>query len=389
MTADDLADALRAAVLAQRFETTADSLQGGAPLNVMPSIDLAVAMFGARPVAANVLFSREHPQGLVARFDADLGAVDNIAFHADVRDAAGDSLAWLPGADWSRIDFPAWFGRGPRFVVPYPASLLKTMVAVGIARLVDQQRSDWALPLEYRSPQDRAVPCPPPEGVKEAWGGPALPCAGQTRPVADWLFDMITVSSNEATSALVAHLHARGAIRREQGREVHNELHDLFAAHGLPGLRIANTQPDGGWGNGAGAGVGQIQMTAWDALRLMWRLDADAPAQPELLRPASRAVLRRALDAQKLHHNLSSESLRALPGWVPGIPCPPARFAHKTGNTQNYASDAGIVHDGNLHYLIAVTTSLGTRYAPHPDASTTWRLPALGGAIHTVLKSSA
>ena len=240
-----------------------------------------------------------------------------------------------------------------------------------------------------QGPQGRAAPGLPPKGDKEAWGGPALPCAGQTRPVADWLFDMITVSSNEATSALVAHLHARGAIRREQGREVHNELHDLFAAHGLPGLRIANTQPDGGWGNGAGAGVGQIQMTAWDALRLMWRLDADAPVQPELLRPASRAVLRRALDAQKLHHNLSSESLRALPGWVPGIPCPPARFAHKTGNTQNYASDAGIVHDGDLHYLIAVTTSLGTRYAPHPGASTTWRLPALGGAIHALLQSNA
>lgn len=385
MTADDLAQALRAAVQAQRFEQTADALQGGAPLGVMPSIDLAVAVFGGTaPVAANVLFSREHPQGLVARFDDEFGTVHNIGFQADVRNAAGDSFAWLPGADWSRIAFPPWFGDGPRFVSPYPASLLKMMVAVGVARLVDQGRSDWALPLVYRSPQDRAVPCPPPEGVKEAWGGPALPCAGSTRAVADWLFDMITVSSNEATSALVAHLHDRGAIRREGGREAHNELHDLFAEHGLPGLRLANTQPDGGWGNGAGAGVGQIQMTAWDALRLMWRLDADAPAQPPLVSPAGRAVLRRALDAQQRHEILSSESLRALPGWVPGIP---THFAHKTGNTQNYASDAGIVHDGDLHYLIAVTTSLGSRYAPHPQASTTWRLPALGAAVHALLKA--
>ncbi|MFG6485162.1 serine hydrolase [Roseateles sp. BYS78W] len=360
MTADDLAEALRAAVLAQRFEETADSLQGGAPLGVMPSIDLAVAVLGAKPVAANVLFSREHPQGLVARFDAARGAVDNVAFRADVRDAAGDSYAWLPGADWSRIAFPAWFGNGPRFVAPYPASLLKTMVAVGIACLVDQRRSDWALPLTF---------------------------GGRTRAVADWLFDMITVSSNEATSALVAHLHARGAIRRENGREVHNELHDLFAVHGLPGLMLADTQPDGGWGNGAGSGVGRIQMTAWDALRLMWRLDADAPTTaPELVSAASRAVIRRALDAQTLNHILSSESLRTLPGWVQGIP---ARFAHKTGTTQNYASDAGIVHDGDLHYLIAVTTSLGSRYAPHPDASTTWRLPALGGAIHAWLRARA
>jgi hypothetical protein len=362
VTSNDLAEALRAAVLAQRFETTPDKLQGGAPLGWHPSIDLAVAVFprgGAAPVCANVLFSREHPQGLVGRIGAGFGPVDNIGFHADVRDAAGDSIAWLPQSDWSRIDFPAWFGTGPRFVAPYPASLLKMMVAVGVGRLVDAGRSDWALPLTH---------------------------AGMTRPVGDWLYDMITVSSNEATSALVAHLHARGAIRREGGREVCNEMHALFEAHGLPGLRIANTQPDGGWGNAAGAGVGQIQMTAWDALRLMWRLDADAPVQPGLVSDASRDVIRRALDAQKLHHNLSSESLRALPGWVPGIP---SRFAHKTGNTQNYGSDAGIVHDGELHYVIAVTTSLGMRYAPHPGASTTWKLPALGGAIHTWLKANS
>lgn len=367
MKAQDLAEALRVAVLAQRFEATPDALQGGAPLGWHPSIDLAVAVFprGGEPVCANVLFSREHPQGLVARFDGAFGAVTNIGFHADVRDAAGDSYAWLPGADWSRIAFPRWFGHGPRFVAPYPASLLKTMVAVGVGLLVDSGRSDWALPLAY---------------------------AGKTRPVGDWLFDMITVSSNEATSALVAHLHARGGLRREGDREVHNEMHALFAAHGLPGLMIANTRPDGGWGNGAGSGVGQIQMTAWDALRLMWRLDADAPAvtaAPPFLSDASRAVIRGALDAQKLHQVLNSESLRALPGWVPGIPAPPARFAHKTGGTQNYGSDAGIVHDGELHYLIAATTSLGQRYAPHPEASTTWKLPALGGAVHAWLKASS
>lgn len=365
MTADDLAQALRAAVLAQRLETTPDKLQDGAPLGWHPSIDLAVAVFprnGGAPVAANVLFSREHPQGLVARFAPDFGTVENIAFQADVRDAAGDSYAWLPQSDWSRIAFPAWFGQGSRFVAPYPASLLKMMVAIGVGRLVDEGRSDWALPLLNRE---------------------------QTRPVGDWLFDMITVSSNEATSALVAHLHERGAVQRANGVELRNEMHALFAEHGLPGLMIANTQPDGGWGNAAGSGVGQIQMTAWDALRLMWRLDADAPARPALVSPASRAVIRRALDAQKLHHNLSSESLRALPGWVPGIPTPPARFAHKTGNTQNYGSDAGIVHDGELHYLIAVTTSLGSRYAPHAEAATTWKLPALGGAVHAWLKMNS
>ena len=133
------------------------------------------------------------PQGLVARFDGGFGAVNNIAFHADVRDAARAILT--PGC-------PARTGRASisrpgsaparAFVAPYPASLLKMMVAVGIGRLVDGGRSDWTLPLGT--------------------------CRRKTRPVGDWLFDMITVSSNEATSALVAHLHARGAIRREERR---------------------------------------------------------------------------------------------------------------------------------------------------------------------------
>ena len=370
MTDDDLARLLLQAVRSQHFEQTADGLRGGAPVDAHPSLDLAVAVFprGAAPVVANVLFSREHPQGWVARFDGPAGRVDNIAFHADVRDPAGTSIAWQPGADWRGIPFPAWFGQGPRFVVPYPASLLKLMVAVGVGRLVDAGRSDWTLPLSFE---------------------------GQTHPLADWLQDMIRVSSNEATSALVAHLHARGMILREGGAEVHNDLHALFAAEGLPGLRIANTQPDGGWGNGAGAGVGQIEMTAWDTLRLLWRLDADAPPPPWLPVPpggtpplpllgASRAVLRRALDDQRLHEILSSSSLVHLPGWVPGIP---ARFAHKTGTTENYGSDAGIVHDDarGLHYLIAVISNLGSRYAPHPEAATTWKLPALGAAIHAGL----
>lgn len=368
MTDDDLARALRDAVLAQHFEQTADKLRDGAPVDAHPSIDLAVAVFprGAAPVCANVLFSREHPGGLVARFDGPAGAVGNIGFHADVRDAAGTSIAWQPGADWGRIAFPAWFGTGPRFVAPYPASLLKTMVAVGVGRLVDTGRSSWTLPLSFE---------------------------GKTRPVGDWLHDMIIVSSNEATSALVAHLHARGAIRRQGGVEVHNELHELFAAEGLPGLRLANTQPDGGWGNGAGSGVGQIQMTAWDALRLLWRLDAEAPPPPwrppgtPPLLGASLARVRRSLDEQQLNEILSSGSLTQLPGWVPGIP---ARFAHKTGNTENYTSDAGIVHDDarGLHYLIAVLTNLGSRYAPHPDAATTWKLPALGAAVHAWLTAN-
>jgi hypothetical protein len=250
---------------------------------------------------------------------------------------------------------------------------------------------------------------------------------GRSRPVQDWAFDMTVISCNDATSALVALLHAVGAIRREGDTEVRNELHGLFAAQGLQALRLANTRPDGGWRNSDGAGVGQLQMTAWDTLRLLWLIDDTAPPPPwprqdlaPLLSPASRAVVLHCLREQGLHEVLSSGVLAGVTGWVPGLPARlperwlqadgsarlsdelhfpadlrPERarstleFAHKTGNTENYCSDAGIVRGlgrARRHYLIAMTSSLGRRYSPGEPCATTWRLPALGAAIDERLR---
>lgn len=388
MTHDGLAQSLIAAVRAQQFERTQDASRGGAPLAQFPSLDLAVIAFAAAqpPVWANVLFSREHPRGLVAHIDDGAGAVRNVLYQADVQDAAGASIAWLPDADWSRIGFPPLAGEGPaRFVAPYPASLVKLMVAVGIARLVDQGRCDW----------DEAVVH-----------------AGRTRSAAAWCEDMIVFSCNDSTDAMVARLHRAGALAP------HNELEAAFAERGLTTLRFARTRADGGWRNAAGAGVGALQMTAWDSARLLWLLDRDAPPAPwlapdapPLLTAAGRERVRAWLDDQALHEVLSSTALAGVPGWVPGLPArlptrwiapdgsvraggrsyPPdvrpadgratRSFAHKTGATDNYAADAGIVTGARCHYIVALITSLGRRYAPHPACVTTWRVPALGRAI--------
>jgi len=317
-----------------------------AQVRACPSLDLAVAVFphDAAPLWADVLFSREHPQGLIADIDDRAGAVRGIRFERDLQDADGRSVAWLPGADWSRLAFAPLRGAGPaRFVAPYPASLLKLMVAVGVGLAVDRGRCAW--------PADLVEP-------------------------------MITVSSNDATDALVALLHRVGAVAL---------LHEAFARCGLPTLRLDDTTPAGGWRNAQGAGVGHIHMTAWDTVRLLWLLDAAAPPAPwlapgtaPLLQPATRDALRAALARQQRNEILSSQSLAGVPGWIEGIPAR-ARFAHKTGNTENYASDAGIVEDGGLHYIVALTSSLGRRHAPHPRCATSWRLPALGAAVHRIV----
>ena len=126
-------------------------------------------------------------------------------------------------------------------------------------------------------------------------------------------------------------------------------------------------------------------------MRLLWLLDADAPPAPwlpphsTLLQPASRARLRAVLSRQQRDEILSSGARRGLPGWVPGVSDAPA-FAHKTGTTINYASDAGIVRTDGCHYLVAVLTNLGRRYAPHESCATTWKLPALGAAVHHLME---
>ena len=348
-----LATDLLDAVHAQDFGNTADRWHGGAPLTHFPSIDLAVAAFPANgpPQFANVLFSREQPQGVMAHIGPTAGAVQNIHFDCDVQDAKGNSIAWQAGRNWKQVAWKPLFGRGPtRFVAPYPASLLKLMVAVGVGLAVDR-------------------------GLLTAWPQALEP--------------MIVVSDNDATTACVALLHRLGLTA---------VLNARFAELGLATLQLNNTSPAGGWRNTDGSGVGHIHMTAWDTVRLLWLLDAAAPPPPwlppgsRLLSDSTRAHLHGVLQRQQLGHVLSSGSLRGQPGWVAGLPDAPA-FAHKTGSTDNYAADAGIVQmdsaRAHTHYIVALLSSLGQRHAPDETCATTWRVPALGAAVHRLMETLA
>lgn len=346
---EGLAQALLDAVRAQDFGSTTDKLDGGGALAHFPSLDLAVVRFApaAAPRCANVLFSREHPQGLAAEMSGASGSVGNLRFDADQQGADGVSVAWLPDADWQRLRFMplqhASGGGTNRFVAPYPASLLKLMVAVGVGLAVDRALCPWP----------------------------------------DALDPMIVDSDNEATEVCVSLLHRVGMT---------DTLNRRLAALGLRTLQLNDTRPNGGWRNADGAGVGHIHMTAWDSARLLWLLDADAPPPPwlprgtQLLRAATRDHLRAVLQRQRRDHVLSSGSLRGVPGWVPGLPDAPA-FAHKTGSTDNYASDAGIVKTAGCHYIVALLTSLGKRCALDERCVTTWRVPALGAAVHALMET--
>jgi hypothetical protein len=195
---------------------------------------------------------------------------------------------------------------------------------------------------------------------------------------------MLVHSDNDATTVLVRRLHDWGLIVRQGEAEARNLLHERLEFRGLRSLRLARTTPAGGWGNAAGSGVGQIQMTAWDTLRLFWLLDPDAPRAPWL-------------GAGPL---LSSRSRGSVLGWL-GEPSPNRilfrdeaatgiHFRHKTGTTENYASDAGIVRalaPGRRHYIVAMLSNLGSRYRP-PGAEfdVSPRLSGLGQAVDAIMQ---
>lgn len=406
------------------------------PVRNMPNVDVAVIELdaGGRPVdAANVLLSRDYPNGLVVpidrtspgtagtygtgsvrwrRWDIDRyngGTFDQTTGQlitpkgwtdSPSRTAADDILAGREGAP---IDFMA----------PYPASLFKLVVAYRIMRLVDAGklslkqkytyiRTGGALPDE--AAQGEANMSERPEHGRAPRVTPK-PLAGdvETRTIADWMEPMMTISSNRSARALLKLLQDRNDLPA-----MHAELRDL----GLGTLQINGTDATTG-GNWQ---PGQIHMTSLDTARLLWLIEGGSgtlwkrpngtPVTASLLSTSSRAYLKSLLDDQGYNEALSTSNFCGAPNTRPGIPAGvPSRwidpatnmaivdgysygadvrpcvqsaevgFGHKTGLTFNYGSDAGIVRalpgHGGRHYVISFLSSLGYRYVDPVFAAST------------------
>ncbi|NCX45126.1 MAG: hypothetical protein EBW74_11940, partial [Betaproteobacteria bacterium] len=380
-----------------------------AMLDPFPTIDCSLVLLpasgGIRTAAwAQVLIQAGHGESLRGELDP-LRATGphNIRYLADPVNIRKDSIAWLPGANWRQFrELEVLTGSGPhRVIAPYPASVVKLMIAVGVCLLADRKLIDWQDMLEVGSEKHSVEHC----------------CDR-----------MITLSSNEATDTLVALLHQKALI---DNSIKHNDLNQHFKSFDLHGLRLDNTTANGGWRNPDGAGVGQLQMTSWDCVRMLWLIldatgqagirppwlastNAPDPGQSifpdrKFLSAQSANRFWRWMDDQARHEVLSSGLLAGVPGWVEGIPArlpdrwmnahqqvqiegeifsgfDPSRqqlasvtFAHKTGSTWSYACDAGLVKSikpGGRRYLIAMMSTLGMRHVKHPQMVTPWIIPA-------------
>jgi hypothetical protein len=250
---------------------------------------------------------------------------------------------------------------------PYPASLFKLPVAYLVLEQVDAG---------------------------------ALPLAAVRRP----LRRMLSVSDNQATRDLLRLLAEGPGLAA-----INQRLRQL----GLETIQLGGIDP----ATGGNWQLGKITMTALDSVKLLWLLHnrdrsrvlwhnaAGAPVRRSLS-PTARRLLLRDLGNQAFHEALSTSNFggqQGRNGVQPGIPArvpqrwiDPAsgvvrfpsdgdtidygqdvrpfnragasrRFAHKTGITYNFGSDAGLVRplpgQPGARYAIALLSNLGYRYA--------------------------
>ena len=356
----------------------------------VPNIDLAVIELdrsGRPTAAADVLISRDYPDGVAVRIGRDLGT-------EAVRWRRWNTDRWNGGTfsetDGSRLTTVGWADNPPftadddivpgrqdapiEFMEPYPASVFKLLIAFHTLRLVDAGEMELDRPYVY-TPADGTPPV--------------------SRSSRQWLDKMITESDNDSAKALIKQLHDR-----DEMDHLNEELRDL----GLGTLQVRGTDPvtGGRWG------VGDITLTSLDTARLLlivngspgtlWRTPEGREVRADVLSPRSRRLLKRMLAQQGWNDILSTsnwcgreypqQGIRSTVAarWVDPEtgtvtvaeknfgqdvrPCnarADVEFAHKTGFTYNFLADAGIVDSRPgrppRHFIVAMLSNLGYRYA--------------------------
>ncbi|MFI6900409.1 serine hydrolase [Nonomuraea sp. NPDC050394] len=370
------------------------------PIAQQPQLDVTVLELDrhGRPLSSGtVLMSPQHPRGVVVPVDRN--------FHTNaVRWRQWDDNGWYANQGKGTIDIVPGREQAPiDFMSPYPASVLKLMVAFGVLRLVDKGTIALADTYDYRPTETSSL------------------CQGDTsNTVANYLEASLTSSNNPATCALVKLLHDKGAV---------DELNQTFQSLGLETLQFKNTNPatGGRWSN-------PVTMSSLDTAKLLalvnglpgraWTTPGGKPVTEAVLSASSRQVFKRHLAAQGWNDMLSSANRCGGAYPAAGIPHAVAdrwigadgtvtvagnkfgrdvrpcnakaevTYSHKTGWVGNSGADAGIVRslpgEDGRHYIVVALTNLGTQYvdAHRPPAEPglfpvtyTEKLAKLGRAV--------
>lgn len=404
---DRLAAGLAAAVTSAQLDTLVDfSSNNGAgyakPSAYLPNVDLAVIELSASGKilgAANVLYDRDSPNGYRVQIDPGTLGTRGVEFSRWRLERWDDQSLWAAGPVPADVTVPS-AKPSKRYMVAYPASVLKLMVGYTVYRLIDRGQLTRATKVAYHEVGGQTCGYGPsnPAGLV-----PAPVADGATDTVAGWLDQMITVSDNFATCVLLQAIYDKGQLAAANSH---------FQAIGLPSLRMWPSIPE--VGNGWSSGT--MSMGALDTAKLLllvngaagtlWKAPNGTPVTADsVLSAASRAAFRSTLAQQSFNEVLnpvnlcgSTDAVQGIPSTVPQRwvdpasgnvvtydgdlsidfgydtrPCDSAAqvtFAHKTGLTYNAGGDAGIVRalpgqDGRW-YVVATLTNIGYRFGD-PD----------------------
>ena len=382
-----LAKQLRAALRDMRWERIHDFgpiedtfPEGTAPvLTDRPNLDLAVIALNSQGElldAANVILSRDQPQGLISNLDSTFTST-NITWQRWNQKRWDGERPWInsiTNAKKKALIDPTQQARGDViFMSPYPASLFKLPLAFFLLEETSEQRINRS-------------------------------------DIRKNLRKMLTVSSNQATKDLLKTLHDIDRI---------GAMNRRFKRLGLGRIQIEGTDPT----TGGNWGVGSITMTSMDTAKLLWLIQSDPqgpalwtqpngkPARSKLNRKDQQILLKH-LGDQAFSETLSTanfgvggnsnDTLKTPANIEPGIPSRvPQRwidpitgevkfmyegfainygedvrpyntsvankdFFHKTGLTYNFGSDAGIIRNSqdpdSPSYIISFISNLGFRY---------------------------
>lgn len=388
--------ALNEQAYADVIDLTPPSAAGPQRIHQTPNVDAAVIELddAGRPrAAAQVLLSPQYPRGVIVPLDANMSTTQ-------VRWRWWDDTEWdvnqgrgtrdvLPGRETATIDFTS----------PYPASVLKLMVGFGVLRMVDQKLVSLDEDYAYR-----------PVTTRPACGGAA------TKPIRQFFDEMITVSRNESTCALIKLIHDRGRM---------DELNRTFADLGMPTLKLTGTSPDngGGWlgSNMSAIDTAKLLLVVNGGAGTLWSAPGGRRVTKNVLSGPARQFFLRTLRDQGHNEMLSTTNWCGRPYPAAGIPqLTPTRwidprdgsmnvagavydrdvrpcndtaevtFAHKTGWVDTTGSDAGIVHSlpgkAKRNYVVAVFSNVGTDYVDaHRPADPPGVFPVLYTEKHATL----
>lgn len=252
-----------------------------------PQIDLAVIAFQPdcpdRVIGGNVVFSRDFPTGIAAKFDTKTGGVNNLRMQRWTQERFDEGRPLKekpyfenkPGAWQSAFPSEDLINAEARpgatnFMSPYPASVFKILVLARVLQYLEDNG-----PLESQLEQKYTYDFGTPETSDDV-----------TLTIREFLDAMIQWSGNKATAAMIQFLHRNGQIVESELKDdagypkappSFNSLNAMFAELGLGSLQMNRTRAkDGLWGNRDtmylkdSSSVSHISMPSWDVARFLW-----------------------------------------------------------------------------------------------------------------------